>query len=73
MASPAEFDVWNACGAIPFNKPVAEETVEFSDLFMMDMIEEDRLVQGHPAENRKDGVEKGFGLKTITVVGNDGE
>ena len=40
---------------------------------MVDMIKKNGLVHRHPAKNWKDWIEKGFGLKTIAVVGNDGE
>jgi hypothetical protein len=39
----------------------------------MDMIEKDRLIHGHPSENWKDGIEKGFCFKSIAMVGNYGE
>jgi len=40
---------------------------------MVDMIEENRLIHGYPAENWKDGIEERCRLKPITVVSHDGE
>jgi hypothetical protein len=73
VAGPAEFDVGYSCGAISFNIPVAESTVQTSCLFVVDMIEEDGLIDRNPGINWKDGKEEAFGLNLKSMVGNRGK
>ena len=73
MAGPAEFDVWNSRNTIPFYVPVAEGAVQLRDLLVMDMVEENRLLDGNPSENWKQGEEGPFGLNSKPVVGNNGK
>jgi hypothetical protein len=38
MTGSTEFDVWNSRRAIPFYIAMAERTIQFDRLFMVDMI-----------------------------------
>jgi hypothetical protein len=40
---------------------------------VLDVIKQDGLVHGYPAEDWKDGIEERCCLKPITIVSNDGE
>jgi hypothetical protein len=73
MTGSAEFNVWNPCDTVFAYVPVAERTVQPGYFFVMNMIEKNRLIYGYPTINWKDGIEYGFGLKSIAMVGNHEE
>jgi hypothetical protein len=73
MTGSTEFNVWNSCNTIPFNIPVAECTVQMGYLFVVNMIEKDRLLDRFPREDRKDRKEGLFSLDLKSMIGNDGE
>jgi hypothetical protein len=73
MAGSAEFYIWNPGDTVFAYVLVAVKTVQLSNLFMMNMVEKNRLIYGYPTINWKDGIEYGFGLKSIAMVGNHEE
>jgi len=70
MAGSAEFNVWNPCGTVFAYVLVAERAVQPGHIFVMNMIEKNRLIYGYPTIDWKDGIEYGFGLESIPMVGN---
>ena len=57
MAGLTEFDVGNPGNTISIHVAVAERTVQFCHLFVVDMIEQDGLIHWNPGQNRKDRIE----------------
>jgi hypothetical protein len=48
MAGLTELNIWNPCGPIPFDIPMAEKTVQMGYFFVMNMVEEDGLIDRFP-------------------------
>jgi hypothetical protein len=71
MTDPAEFYVRDSCHAISFDIPVAERAVQFGNLFVMDVIEENRLVNGLRGIYRKERKEKAFRLNLKPMVSHN--
>jgi hypothetical protein len=68
MTHPTEFNIRDPCHPKSFDIPVAERAVQFGNLFMMDVIEENRLVNGLRGVYRKERKEEAFGLNLKPMV-----
>jgi len=73
MACPAEIDIRNSRNPVPLHKSVAERAVQLRDLFVVDVVEQNGLLDGDPSENGKQGEENTFGLDPKPVVGNNSD
>jgi len=71
VASSTEFNIGNPCRPIPLCISMAEGAVQINCLFVMDMIEENRLVDRGPRKNWENGEEDAFCLDPKSMVGND--
>jgi hypothetical protein len=71
VTGPADLDVRDSCDPLPLNIAVAEGTVQFSDLRMVDMVEQDRLIDGYPGKDREEGEEDVLGLNLKPVESHD--
>ncbi len=67
MAGPAEFDIWDSCDTIPFHMAMAEGTVQFRRLFMVDVVESDGLLDRDPGKNGEDRIKDAFCLSTESI------
>jgi hypothetical protein len=54
MAGLTELNIWNPCHTIPFGITMAESTVQMGYFLMMNVVEEDRLIDRFPREDRED-------------------
>ena len=71
MAGLAEVDIRDSGDTVVLHSAMAEGTVQMGDLFVMDMIEENRLIDRNRPENGKDGIENRFCLHPETMIGDD--
>lgn len=73
MTGLTDFDIREAGYPFPFNVAVAERAIQFSYLFVMDMIETDRLIDRDPGKDWEDRIKDAQGLRSKSVVGNGGK
>ena len=73
MAHLAEFDIGNPRNTVSFHEAVAESAIQLGNLFVMNMIEKDRLIDRFPREDWKDREENSFGLDLKSIIGNNGK
>ena len=73
MAGPAEFDVRDSCHTIHFNITMTEGAVQFRHLFMMDVVESDRLLDRDPGEDGEDRIKDAFCLGAESIVSDSGK
>jgi hypothetical protein len=62
VAGSAGFNVWNSCDSVIFHISVAEGTVQTGCFFMVNMIEQDRLIHRGPRKNRENRKEDSLRL-----------
>jgi hypothetical protein len=68
VASSAEFNIWNPCDTIFLDISMAKVAVQFSDFFMVNVIETDGLINGCTSKDRKDRKNKRFRLDSEAVA-----
>jgi hypothetical protein len=73
MTGPAEFDIGNPGHPVLFHIAVAEGAIQLGNFFMMDVIEEDRLIDRRPGENREQEEKDLLRFDLKPVVSNDGK